>query len=180
MAVQSFNGQKLKIEVLSSKDLSQAKNFLIYINSLIEEDAQILLNKKLSLKKEKEWLKAKINKVKNKKEAILVAKNKNKIAGIAQIELKIGRADHVGELGVSVGKEYRSIGLGKYLMKEILKLVKTDLKPKPKIIRLSFLSTNKIAKNLYQKMNFKIVGIIPQQLQYKGKLVDEIIMLRKS
>jgi len=178
MAIQSFNGQKLKIEALSSKSLSQAKNFLIYINSLIEEDAQILLNKKLSLKEEKEWLKTKINKVKNKKEVILVAKDKNKIAGIAQIELKIGRADHVGELSISVGKEYRNIGLGKYLMKEILKLAKTDLKPRPKIIRLSLLSTNKIAKNLYQKMNFKIIGKIPQQFQYKGRLVDEIIMLR--
>jgi len=179
MTTQSFSNRRVKIETLSPKDLSKARNFLIYINSLIEEDAQILLNKKLTLKEEKEWLKAKINNVKNKKEVILVAKDKNKIAGIAQIELKIGRANHVGELGISVGREYRGIGLGKYLMGEILKLAKTNLRPRPKIIRLSLLSTNKIAENLYQKMNFKIVGKIPQQLQYKGKLADEIIMLRR-
>jgi len=63
-------------------------------------------------------------------------------------------------------------------MKEILKLAKRKLKPKPKIILLSVFSTNNIAINLYKKFGFKKVAKIPKQFQYKGKLVDEIVMMR--
>ncbi len=62
-------------------------------------------------------------------------------------------------------------------MKEIIKLAKKELKPKLKIIRLSAMSINKPALGLYKKLGFKIVGRIPKQLEYKSKLIDEIIML---
>ncbi|PIV12707.1 MAG: GNAT family N-acetyltransferase, partial [Candidatus Nealsonbacteria bacterium CG03_land_8_20_14_0_80_36_12] len=50
---------------------------------------------------------------------------------------------------------------------------------KPKIIRLSVFPTNKAAIGLYKKLGFKKVAKISKQIQYKGKLVDEIIMLLK-
>jgi ribosomal protein S18 acetylase RimI-like enzyme len=43
------------------------------------------------------------------------------------------------------------MGLGECLMREILNLAEKELKPRPKIIRLSVFSTNKIAQNLYKK-----------------------------
>jgi len=171
--------KEIKIRPLSLADLRLAKEFLDFINSLIEEDAQILFNKKFSLKEEKKWIEEEIKNIKKKKQIALVAKDKNKVVGIADIELRRGRQDHVGEFGISIRKEYRGIGLGKKLMKEILKLAKKELKPKLKIIRLSVFSTNKIAQNLYKKMGFKIVAKVPKQIQYKGKLVDEIIMIKK-
>jgi ribosomal protein S18 acetylase RimI-like enzyme len=45
---------------------------------------------------------------------------------------------------------------------------------------LSVFSTNKIAMNLYKKLGFKKVARIPKQLQYKNKLVDEIVMIREA
>jgi len=71
----------------------------------------------------------------------------------------------------------RGVGMGKYLMAEVIKLAKRELKPKPEIIRLSVFSNNKPAISLYRKIGFKEVGRIPKQIQYQGKLVDEIIML---
>jgi len=81
------------------------------------------------------------------------------------------------EFGITIRKDYRRIGLGNYLMKEIIKLAKKELKPKPKIIRLSVFSNNKPAINLYKKHGFKKVAVIPDQLQYKGRLVDQAVML---
>jgi len=51
------------------------------------------------------------------------------------------------------------------------------LKPKPKIIRLNLFPTNKPAIALYRKYGFKKVATIPKQIEFQGKLLDEIIML---
>jgi len=176
--IKVFNEKKIKIDEISKKDLKIVREYLSYINSLVKEDAQILINKRLSLKEEREWIEREIKDAKKKKHVILVAKDGNKVVGIADIKLKAGRKNHVGILGISIRKGYRGIGLGKFLMKEILKLAKRKLKPKPKIILLSVFSTNNIAINLYKKFGFKKVAKIPKQYQYKGKLVDEIVMMK--
>ena len=69
------------------------------------------------------------------------------------------------------------MGLGSYLMKKILNLAKKELRPKPKIIRLSVFPTNKVAIKLYKKYGFRKVATIPDQLQYKDRLISEVIML---
>jgi ribosomal protein S18 acetylase RimI-like enzyme len=171
--------KEIKIRPLSSNDLRLVKEFLDYHNSLVKEEAMILTKKNKTLKEEKEWLKEKIKKVKDKRLVFLMAEDNGKIVGIVSISSEKGRQDHIGGLGISVRKEYIGIGLGKKLMKEILKLAKKELKPRPKIIRLSVFSTNKIAQNLYKKLGFKSVAKIPKQVQYKGKLVDEIIMIKE-
>jgi ribosomal protein S18 acetylase RimI-like enzyme len=179
MKAKIFKG-KIKIEELSKKDFKLAKEFRDYNNSLIEEKAPIcLFDRKISSKEAKEWIKRDLQKIKNKRMVVLLAKDKNKLIGLADIALYGGFQNHVGELGISVRKEYRGMGLGKYLMKEILNLAKRKLKPKPKIIRLSVFSTNKIAQNLYKKLGFKTVAKIPKQIQYKGKLIDEVIMIKE-
>jgi ribosomal protein S18 acetylase RimI-like enzyme len=177
MEIKEFGGKRITIRSLSNKDLKKVREFQDFINSLIEEDAQILRDEKVGFKEEKEWLKKEIEDVRRKKRVVVIAEHVNKIVGICDVWLKKGRASHVAEIGVSVRKEYRGIGLGKYLMETTLKIAKNQLKPK--IFRLSVLSTNKIAQNLYKKLKFKEVARIPKQSKYKGRLVDEIIMLRE-
>jgi len=172
-----FGSKEIIIRKLSNGDLRNVKRFQDLINSLIEEKAQISLNKKLSLKEEKEWLKRQLGQIKNQKTVFLLAECDNKVIGTTGIDLRRGRQEHVGEFGISIRNGYRGIGLGKYLMKEIIKLAKKELKPK--IIRLSVFPTNKAAIGLYKKLGFKKVAKISKQIQYKGKLVDEIIMLLK-
>ena len=107
----------------------------------------------------------------------LAAEYDDKIIGTTGIDLDRWRKDHVGNFGITVRQGYRGIGLGKFLMAEILKLAKKELKPKPKIIRLSVYPNNKPAIALYKKFGFKIAANIPKQIQYKGKLINETIML---
>jgi RimJ/RimL family protein N-acetyltransferase len=180
MIIKIFNGKKIKTRELSNRDLRNVKKFQDYVNSLVGESAPILLNKKLSLKEEKEWLKKELKEIKNHKRVFLVAEagEDNKIIGVTGIFLGRNRQSHVGEFGISVRKGYRGMGLGTYLMGKILKLAKTELKPRPKIIRLSVYPNNKPAIRLYKKLGFKRVARIPKQIEYKGKLIDEIIMLK--
>lgn len=173
----SFGDKKLNIRLLSKKDLKAPKKFKDFINYLIEENAQIALNKKLSLKEEKEFLKNTLKQIKKRSGVFIVAEYDGIIVGTTGILLKGNRQNHVGEYGITIRKDYRGIGLGAYLTKKTIELAQKQLKPAPKIIRLSVFSTNKPAINLYKKYGFKKVTEVPNQTEYKGKLVSETIML---
>lgn len=177
MPVKFFGDKRIKIRKISKGDLRKVKEFQDFINSLIEEEAEIRENKKFSLKEEKKWLEDSFKKVRGRKKVFLVAECEKQIVGTCGIELDRGRLGHIGNLGITIRKGYRGMGLGKYIMGEIIKLAKKELKPKPKIIRLSVLAINKPAIGLYQKYGFKKVASVPKQIQYKGKLIDEVIML---
>lgn len=175
-----FKGKKITIKFLGEGDIKKAEKFKKFINELAEDKtAYISTKSKKTLKEEREWLKDKLKKIKKQQAVFLVAETNNKVVGTTSIALMPDVQNHVGSLGISILKDYRGIGLGKYLMKEILKLAKNKLKPRPKMIRLSVFSRNKIAILLYKKMGFKIVAKIPKQFNFNGKLLDEIIMILK-
>lgn len=170
-------GKKLTISPMSAKDLKCAKEYADFINSLIEEDAKILMNKKQTVKDEQEWLKRTTKSIKNKKRVSLIARDDNKIVANTEVELKTFKQNHIGKFGIAIRRGYRGNGLGKYMMSEVLKLAKKQL-PGLKVFWLDVLENNKPAIALYKKMGFKIVGKIPKQIQYKGKLVAEYIMIK--
>ena len=177
MKTRIFGDKKISIRKLSKGDLRNVKKFQDFINSFVEEKAKIAINRKLSLREEREWMKDVLKKLKSRKEIFLFAECDNKIIGTTSVELDRWRKSHIGNFGITIRNGYRRMGLGKYLMGEILKLARKELKPKPKIIRLTVYSNNKPAIKLYKKLGFKKVAKIPKQIQYKGKLLDEIIML---
>jgi ribosomal protein S18 acetylase RimI-like enzyme len=178
MTTKIFSGKKIEIRILNKKDLKNVKKFQDFINSLIGEEAKIMFNKGFSLKEEKKWMEEQLRKIKNQKTVFLVAEYNNVVVGTTGIDLGLGRQAHVGNFGITIRKGYRGMGLGTYLMAEIIKLAKKELKPRPKIIRLSVFPTNKPALALYKKYGFKKVASIPKQIQYQGKLIDEIVMLK--
>ncbi len=177
MLEKEFHNLKIVIRQPNTKDLQQPEKFQRYINALVAENAMILVCTKKSKNDEIAWLKSVLSEIKKRKGVYLIAEYNNKIAGLANITLGIERHGHIGTLGISIAKQYRGIGLGKYLTAEIIKLAKKNLKPKPKIIRLSVYQGNMPAMKLYEKMGFKRVAAIPKQTQYNAKLIDEIVML---
>lgn len=178
MKTKIFGGKKIKIREFSNKDLGSVKKFQNFINSLVEEEALINLNKKLSFNQEKKWLKDQLKKIKNRKSVYLIAETDNEIVGSTQIYLGENRGSHIGHFGITIRRGYRGIGLGTYLTGRVIELAGKKLKPKPKILKLDAFPMNKPAIRLYRKYHFKKVAIIPKQREYKGKLYGDIIMLR--
>ena len=176
--IKNFDGKEIEIRGLLEKDLKKAKKFQDFINSLVEENAKILINTKKTLKQEQEWLKSVLEGVKKRKKVFLFAKHNNKVVGTTGIELGEERKKHVGDFGIAIIKGYRGIGLGKYMIQEILRQAK-ELKPIPKCIRLGVYPNNKPALALYKKSGFKKVAVIPKQITFGKKMIDEIIMVRK-
>lgn len=173
-----FNGKKIMIRELSKNDLGNPKKFQDFINSFIEEDAKILANKKISLREETNWLKDSFKKIEGNKRVYLMAEYNGEIVGSTDVELSRGRRNHIGIFGITIKNGWRGIGLGTYLGEEIIKMAKIKLKPRLKIIQLGVFPNNKPAIKLYKSLGFKKVAVIPKQLQCKGKLISEIIMMK--
>jgi len=165
----------ITIRKLSLKDIQKAKKFKDFDDLLIEEDLKIRRDKKISLKEGVDRLKNNLKDIKKKNLVFLMAEHDNKIVGTISIKLEKGKQKHVGGLGITIAKDYRGIGLGNYLMTEIIKLAKKNLKPK--MIKLSVYVTNKPAVRLYEKQGFKKVAVIPKQFKHKGRFIDEVVMV---
>lgn len=178
METKLFGDKKLTISPLSKKDFKFAKEFLDFINSLIREDAKILMNKKTNLKEEMDFLEKGVKSIKAKQKVYLVVKDGNKVVANTSIEIGMFKRNHIGKFGIAIRNGYRGIGLGTYLMQEIMKLAKKELNPSPKIFQLEVYENNKPAIGLYKKMGFKVVAKVPKQIQHKGKLISEYIMVK--
>jgi len=177
METKIFGDKKLTFHAMSAKEQKFAKEYLDFINSLVAENAKILINKKETLKGEMEFLKGTIKNVKNKKKVHLIAKDGNKVVANTSIELQSFKKSHIGEFSIAIRDEYRGIGIGKYIMAEVLKLAKKDL-PGLKIFQLEVYENNKPAIALYKKMGFKEVAKLPKAIQHGGKLIGEYIMIK--
>lgn len=167
------DGKKVVLRTSSWKDLNQLLHF---INSLVEEDTFILMNKRKTLREEKVWLKEKIKRMGTGEGVSIVAEINRKIVGHCEIKPSTERSPHVGEIGMAILKEYRDIGIGKRMLQELIKIGK---KMKFKFLFLGVFEVNKVGLKLYEKFGFKEVARLPKFFMYKGRYIDDILMMRK-
>jgi len=139
------------IRKIENADKKNAKKFLTFINSLITEEAKILMNKKMNLKEEFAYLDKVIAGAKAKRSVHVIAEHNGGIIGNTSIELNPYRRIHTAKFAIAIADGYRGAGLGKRLMSEVIRLAKKDLKPKPRIIQLEVYENNVPAINLYKK-----------------------------
>jgi RimJ/RimL family protein N-acetyltransferase len=80
---------------------------------------------------------------------------------------------HTGVLGIVIIEGYRGVGLGE-------RMIRVALSRASKIgmwmIELEVFAINTPAKNLYKKLGFKIVGVIPRKVIRNGTFIDIVRM----
>jgi len=108
---------------------------------------------------------------------MLLAFSDNKLIANSGINLKEKTQKHIGILGISVIKNFRGEGIGRLLMRLVLKEVEKELTDL-KIVTLEVYSTNSIAQNLYQKMGFIHYGKLPNGIMRAGIFEDAILMYK--
>lgn len=174
-----IDGQQFIIRNLTGSDYNTPEKFADYLNRIIDDPrGMILAKRKKTVDMERAWLKDMLAEIATSRAAIIIAELDNLVIGMAGAHLRPERAEHVAELGVSVLKEYRGRGLGSLLFKKALQAAETKLFPRPRMVRLSVFNINKEAISMYKKHDFEIVAHIPEQFEFNGQYVDEIIMLR--
>lgn len=168
------DGSEVIIRFLKFEDWEDC---LKLINSLVEEDAPILANRKFSKKEEIEWVCEKLKKIENREAIVIVAEVNKRVVGICEVEKKHFRESHIGKFGIGIIKEFRGLGIGERLMRKALELSKKQLKLK--MVTLDVFEINKVAMNLYKKLGFKVYGKLPKAFYYKGKYIGSISMYKE-
>ncbi|MFA9555884.1 N-acetyltransferase family protein [Evansella sp. AB-rgal1] len=103
----------------------------------------------------------------------LLAEDQKKIIGILTIEPEpFIKTAHRGNLGIIIHKDYRSEGVGNALMETALQWVKSS-KMYDKI-QLEVLESNIRGIALYEKLGFKIEGIIKNALKHANNSYENI------
>lgn len=169
-------GLEVLVRYPQKSDLQQLTD---YINTLSKEKTFIIYQgEQKTLKQEKKFLDDVLKSIKKRQGVFLIAFVEKKIAGATDIRVNDKKIwKHVGELGLSVAKEYRKQGIGKLLIKTVLDEAKNKI-PGLKIINLGVFSINIPAQNLYKKLGFIEYGRLPKAFLYKGKYEDDILMYK--
>jgi RimJ/RimL family protein N-acetyltransferase len=158
------------------EDLDEMTNF---INAVSKEDTFIgFSGETVSREDEGKYLASLFPKIENNDLVVVHAFIDGKLAGRSDVYRDLSmkeRQKHVGILGLIVGREYRSEGLGEELIRVTIEQAKLTI-PGLRIIKLEVFGTNNIAQSLYKKVGFKESGRIPQGILYKGEYIDDIAM----
>ncbi len=148
-------------------------DLLDFINSLVEEGAEIMRETPVTREEEADWLGKHLASIEKGEIIGVVAEVGGKVVGNSEVGRRRDSMSHVGVLGIGIKDGYRGIGIGSELMKT---LIEESKKAGLKVLVLHVNDSNKAAKGLYTKMGFKDAGRIPKGVFKKGKYVDLLRM----
>ena len=128
-----------------------------------------------SVEQQRDWLQKILD---NNRETLLVAEQNSKVVGwIVFQSPNRNRLAHTGSFGMMIQKEYRSLGIGKRLINELLDWAKKN--PFIEKVSLGVLSTNHRAIALYKSMGFTEEGRKINEIKIKeNEYVDDILMYK--
>jgi ribosomal protein S18 acetylase RimI-like enzyme len=149
-----------------------------YINELSKEKTFITFQgEKISLKGEKKYLEDFIEKTNVHKAIKLLVINEGKIIGISDIFMGERTARHIGTFGITISKNFRGEGIGRLLMKLILKEAEENI-PTLKILSLGVFANNPIAIKMYEEFGFTEYSRFPNGLLLDSGFEDELMMFK--
>ena len=164
------DGRKVVLRKPRWEDLD---DLLEFINSLVEEGADIMRETPVTREEEADWLGKLLASIEKGEIMGVVAEVDGKVVANSEVGRRRGSQSHVGGLGIATKKGYRGIGIGKELMKT---LIEESRKAGLKVLVLDVFSSNTVAKSLYAKMGFQDAGRIPKGVFKKGKYIDLLRM----
>ncbi|MDP4587191.1 MAG: GNAT family N-acetyltransferase [Flavobacteriales bacterium] len=109
---------------------------------------------------------------------LLLAEQHGKLIGnIDLIGSARSRMDHTAMLGVGLLLEARNRGIGSILMNQAIEWAKYN--PKLKLVWLDTYSSNLVGLTLYDKMGFKVAGVVPGFFEQNGQSHSKVQMYLK-
>jgi RimJ/RimL family protein N-acetyltransferase len=174
----SFNsksGKKISVRQVETGDESILFDFAKEIES---EDTYITLNpdEPITWEEEEKYVAGLLKKIEDKKAVHLLAFDGDKLVGGCGVEIEGKRQNHVGRLGITLVKDYRSDGIGKKLMELTIKKARRDVLVEQVV--LDCLANNKVGRSLYEKSGFVVYGRQPKAMKFRGNLVDKLLFYK--
>ena len=161
--------------ILRSPKWEDLDDFLTLINSLIDERADILLGDPVTRDTEIDWLSRRLATIEKGEVIHIVAEVNDHVIAATELHIQTGQRSHMGELGIIILKDFRDIGIGTEMLKQLL----TQAQARGvKIVKLGVLTTNSRAKHVYDKLRFHECGRIPGEIYKNGQYIDHITMVK--
>lgn len=172
MGIKTMNGESVLIRQASASDASK---LLEYINTISSESDFLTFGQGefvMNVEEEENFL----NNIARQNNALyVIAEINSKIIGTASF---LGgsrpRISHIGELSISVLKEYWGNGIGTELVKHMINWGKQSGVIRK--INLIVRDDNFPAIHVYKKLGFTQEGVIARDLQINGKFYDALFM----
>ncbi len=173
--VKTFNakdGRRVILRVPRWEDLG---DLLELINSLVEEEADILRTEKVSREEEIDWISKTLASIEKDDAFYLVAEVDGKVIASSDIHPCVGFARHVGVLGIIIRNGFRDVGIGTEMM---ITLIERAREMGLKVLTLSVFASNKRAIHVYERVGFTVTGRVPKKFFKGGEYIDELIMVK--
>lgn len=171
-----LNGTEILIRHCRRDDV---EILLSFINTLSTEQTYITFQgEQLTLEEESRYVEGIIDKAENHKAVKLLVFNGSDLIGVSDIVMMEKVESHIGIFGITIAKEWRKKGIGKFLMEKAIDEAKITI-PGMQIITLGVFGNNPVARQLYEKMGFREYGLLPKGIQHKGGLIDHIWMYKE-
>lgn len=169
----TISGHHVVIRYLHPSDVKALHR---YINELSAERTFVTFQgDTISLKEEEKHVKDVILAIEQQREVKLVLMVDDVLCGSSEVILESRITAHRGNLGLSVAKHVRGLGLGELFLRTVIEEARRVL-PGLRIIQLACFATNDVALSLYKKVGFTECGRIPGAIFYNGDYVDELIL----
>lgn len=166
------NGQEIILRPPETGDIDE---LLRYVNVLSQEDTFITMSGEIMTREqEEENLKSWLQEMVEGNRIHLLAFAGVQLVGVAEIKRitkSRTRSLHVGEVAISIAKDWRGLGIGKNMLKKLIDDSRRSLDLK--LLKMTAFATNQRAITLYKQLGFRIAGEIPAAIKYKGKFVGQ-------
>jgi len=174
------DGREVVLRALASGDLFQA---MAFANTLVRERSTnrnlgVLMDTRVSRRGESEWLKRVVAGIKSGDLFSVAAFHGKKLVGNSEIHRpRFKDLQRSGTLGIAILDGYRGVGLGRIMLRQLLRIARDA---GVSLVELRVLATNSPAIRLYRSLGFKRAGRVPQKIIRGRRRIDEILMFRQA
>ncbi len=168
-----FTAEDCREVTLRAPKWSDLDDMLEFINSLVEEGANILVDTKQTRESEIEWLARLLTSLEKDKKVVVVAEVDGRFVGQTEVTPKGGRSRPVGTIGVALRGGNRDVGIGSELMREA---ETQSRRLGMEILQLEVFASNERARHVYEKVGYREAGRWPREVKKDGAYIDAILM----
>lgn len=157
--------------------LGDAPGLVKFFNPIVaEKRSGLLVNKPVTPRQERAWLRTRINEIKKRKTVMLLVEREGRIVGNCDVSRWHGKCAHVADIGIVLVPELRGKGVGRALMEKTIALARKRMRGL-EIMELKVFSYNKRAQKLYESLGFVEAGRIPRGTREGRDYFDDITMI---
>ncbi|PTD93364.1 hypothetical protein C9439_08110 [archaeon SCG-AAA382B04] len=165
---------EVKVRYLMMEDVDPLQDLM---NSLVDEGADIRYTREIGFEEQVDWVAEQLKKVEKGKRVQLVVEVDGVVVGSTSVERDEEGKDHVGHFGIVLAESVRGFGVGERTMRAVIEEARERLDVE--IVVLEVYESNEVARNLYSKVGFEVVGRIEDGVCLEDGCSDVLIMEKK-